>query len=87
MHYAHILRGEAFPDVTYIGPTSDPGKRLTEHNSGISIHTTKFRPWDLVGYIAFPEIPLAEKSERYLKSASGRALAKRHLLMQNGPKS
>ncbi len=89
MHCAYVFRSEAFPDVTYIGigSASDPRKRLTEHNSGMSIPTTKFKPWELAAYIALPEIPLAEKSERYLKNGSGRAFAKRLLLMQNGPKS
>jgi hypothetical protein len=34
-----------------------------------------------------PERNLAEELERYLKSGSGRAFAKRHILTQNRPKS
>ena len=87
MYYAYILRSENFPDQTYIGSTSDLRKRLAEHNAGKSLHTNKFKPWDLIAYIALTEEHLAEDLERYLKSGSGRAFAKRHLLAQNGRKS
>jgi len=38
-------------------------------------------------YIAMPEKQLAESLEEYLKSGSGRAFAKRHLLVQDGQES
>jgi predicted GIY-YIG superfamily endonuclease len=53
-------------------------RRLSEHNSGKSRHTVKFRPWELSAYIAFPDLPRALSFERYLKSGSGRAFAKKH---------
>ena len=87
MLYVYILRSENFPDQTYVGSTSDLRKRLADHNAGKSIHTNKFKPWNLLAYIALPEKHLAEQFERYLKSGSGRAFAKRHLLTQNGRKS
>jgi putative endonuclease len=87
MFYVYILQSKNNPNQTYIGFTSDLRKRPAEHNSGKSIHTNKFRPWDLTAYIALPEKLLAEKLEDYLKSGSGRAFAKSHLLMQNGQKS
>jgi putative endonuclease len=87
MYCTYILRSENFPGQTYVGSTGDLRKRLAEHNGGESIHTNKFKPWDLTAYVALPEKHLAEKFERYLKSGSGRVFAKRHLLMQNGPKS
>jgi predicted GIY-YIG superfamily endonuclease len=82
-YYVYILRSRNFPDQTYVGSTSDLRKRLTEHNSGKSIHTNKFKTWDLAVNVALPEKKLAEHFERYLKSGSGRAFAKRHLLMLN----
>ncbi len=87
MYYVYLLRSKTHPDQTYIGSTHDLRKRLAEHNAGKSIHTNKFKPWELTAYVALPEKHLAEKLERYLKSGSGRAFAKEHLLMQNGPKS
>jgi len=80
MHYAYILRSENFPDQTYVGSTSDLRKRLDEHNAGRSAHTNKFKPWKLMTYVAFREQRAAERFERYLKSGSGRAFARRHFL-------
>ena len=87
MCYAYILRSENFPGQTYIGSTGDLRTRLAEHNAGKSIHTNKFKPWNMMAYVALPEKLLAEELERDLKSGSGRAFAKRHLLMQNRRKS
>jgi len=87
MYYVYILRSRTHPDETYIGSTHDLKRRLTEHNTGKSIHTNKFKPWNLTAYIALTEKGLAEKLERYLKSGSGRAFAGRHLQMQNERRS
>jgi putative endonuclease len=87
MYYTYILQSENFPDQTYVGSTNDLRKRLTEHNAGKSSHTNKFKPWNLMAYVALPEQHVAEELERYLKGGSGRAFTKRHLLTQNGRKS
>jgi len=55
------LRSENFPGQTYVGSASDLRKRLTEHNAGKSSHTNKFRPWNLMAYVALPEKLLAER--------------------------
>src|SRR4029077_5695071 len=65
-------RSETHPNQTYIGSTHDPRKRLAEHNAGKSIHTNKFKPSELMAYIALAERHHAEELERYLKSGSGR---------------
>jgi putative endonuclease len=44
-----------------------------------SSHTAKYKPWRLVTYIAFADKPKAEAFERYLKSGSGHAFARKHL--------
>ena len=80
MYYVYILRSVNHPKETYIGSSNDLRRRLTEHNSGKSIHTNKFKPWELMIYIAFQERRAAERFERYLKSGSGRAFTRRHLL-------
>jgi len=67
MYYVYLLRSENSPGQTYVGSTSDLRKRLAEHNGGKSIHTNKFKPWNLVAYIALPEKHLAEEFERYPK--------------------
>lgn len=82
MFYVYILRSINQPKQTYIGSTEDLRTRLARHNSGQSIHTNKFKPWEVAAYIALPDRKLAEKFERYLKTGSGRAFARRHLHSQ-----
>jgi predicted GIY-YIG superfamily endonuclease len=79
MHYVYLLRSESNPEQTYIGLTDDLKARLGKHNEGGSPHTAKFRPWNLVTYLAFSTRDQAAEFERYIKSGSGRAFAARHL--------
>jgi putative endonuclease len=78
MFYVYVLRSRQRAGQIYTGFTEDLRSRLSEHNTGKSIHTKKFMPWDLIFYAAFPEKQLAEDFERYLKTGSGRAFARRH---------
>ena len=78
MKYVYILKSLANPDRYYVGCALDLKKRVSEHNSGQSIHTNKFMPWKLVNYFAFEDAQKADKFELYLKTASGRAFAKKH---------
>jgi predicted GIY-YIG superfamily endonuclease len=64
----------------YIGATADLKQRVADHNAGKSVHTSKFVPWELVWYAAFPEKLRALEFEKYLKSHSGRAFAKKRLM-------
>ncbi len=75
VHYVYLLQSERFPDQRYIGVTSDLKKRIPDHNSGKSAHTSKYVPWKLVTYVAFSDRHKAEIFERYLKSGSGHAFA------------
>jgi len=79
MWYVYILRSIPFPDQEYIGATADLRQRIAEHNTGRSSHTSKFMPWQLVWYCAFPDKHRALAFEKYLKSHSGRAFAKKRL--------
>jgi putative endonuclease len=63
----------------YLGMTSNLKQRLQEHNAGKSSHTSKFKPWKLTAYIAFTDRSKAEAFERYLKSGSGHAFARKRL--------
>jgi predicted GIY-YIG superfamily endonuclease len=66
------------PERFYTGLSDDPKRRLSEHNEGRSWSTRRFRPWQLVATIRFENPDTAERFEKYLKSGSGRAFAKRH---------
>jgi putative endonuclease len=68
-----------FPDRHYTGITADLRKRFKKHNSGPVPHTSKYKPWQIKTYIAFNDEKQAFAFERYLKSASGRAFAKKRL--------
>ncbi len=80
MWYVYIIRSLHFADQEYTGATADLKKRVADHNSGKSNHTAKFVPWELVWYCAFKDKYQALEFEKYLKSHSGRAFAKKRLL-------
>ena len=61
------------------GMTTDLKQRLQAHNQGKSSHTTKFSPRKLITYVAFTNRAKAEAFERYLKSGSGHAFARKRL--------
>ncbi len=63
----------------YAGITDDVVSRLAKHNAGEVPHTSKFRPWRITTYIAFSDDKRALEFERYEKSGSGRAFAKKRL--------
>jgi predicted GIY-YIG superfamily endonuclease len=69
----------------YTGLSSDPAGRLDWHNGGLSPHTSKWRPWQLLVSIEFVDATLAIRFEKYLKSGSGRAFAKRHFNSPSPP--
>ena len=63
----------------YVGLTSDVTARLTDHNAGRCPHTVSRRPWMLHVVVEFSDEQRAVRFERYLKSGSGRACARRHI--------
>ena len=76
--FVYLLRSLDGTKRPYVGLTSNVPGRLGIHNAGLSSHTAKHRPWELVVSIEFPDEPRAVRFEKYLKSGSGRAFAKRH---------
>jgi len=79
MFYVYILQSIAFPDRYYVGITEDLKARLVTHNAKEVPHTSKYTPWGLKTYIAFSDKKKAFDFEKYLKTASGRAFAKKRL--------
>jgi putative endonuclease len=77
--FVYVLRNGEKPARYYTGHTSDVTRRHAEHNAGSCIHTAKYRPWTVDVVIECPEERRAVAFERYLKSGSGVAFAKRHL--------
>jgi putative endonuclease len=75
----YVLTSELDPNRYYTGLTSDVSTRLEAHNAGRCSHTTSGRPWRVDVVVEFADEDRAVRFERYLKSGSGNAFAKRHL--------
>ncbi|MGV3519310.1 MAG: GIY-YIG nuclease family protein [Luteitalea sp.] len=74
----YVLATEGPPEAFYVGVTNDVPARVADHNAGRCLHTRKRRPWHLHVAIEFAQEATALRFERYLKSGSGRAFARRH---------
>ena len=76
--FVYVLKNSDTKPRFYVGLTSDVRARVSHHNSGRCPHTASRKPWHLHIAIEFPDEVPAIRFERYLKSGSGRAFAKRH---------
>ena len=74
----YILQSHADPSRRYVGITNDLRERLRWHNDGPSGWTISHSPWSVLVSLEFPSEQEAVRFERYFKSGSGRAFAKRH---------
>jgi predicted GIY-YIG superfamily endonuclease len=79
MIYVYILRSKEDAGRYYVGVTADLRARLEKHNAGDVPHTSKYAPWVVKTYVAFSDEKQAFAFEKYLKSPSGRAFAKKRL--------
>jgi putative endonuclease len=77
--YVYILLSDKDATRRYIGLTDDLKARLKSHNQGNNPHTSRYRPWQIETAIAFRSREKAAAFEKYLKSHSGRAFAKKRL--------
>ena len=75
MFYVYLIKSISHPEQRYVGMTDDLQRRLKDHNAGRSLHTSKYKPWMLINYIAFSSKDGAAEFEQYLKSGSGHAFA------------
>ena len=78
MSFVYFLQSTPYRHKRYVGLTDDVDARLKKHNSGSVRSTSGYRPWKVVLVLRFEDKDKAVQFERYLKSASGRAFAKRH---------
>jgi len=74
----YILRSDVAPSRHYVGITNDLASRMEWHNHGPCGYTLSDRPWSVVVSMQFRSEREAVRFEKYLKSGSGRAFAKRH---------
>jgi putative endonuclease len=78
MMTVYVLESERRPGFRYKGVTRDLPARVARHNDGEVPSTAPYRPWRLTLFIAFDQDSRAFDFERYLKSGSGHAFAKKH---------
>lgn len=78
MWYVYIIR--SMPDQVrrYIGMTENLETRLADHNSGKGTYTRNGAPWVLETIIGLGTREKAAAFEKYMKSGSGFAFAKKH---------
>lgn len=76
--FVYILKSVAEPPRYYIGVTSNVANCVDEHNRGMCRHTASGRPWKIDVCIGFSDEQRATLFERYLKTGSGFAFARRH---------
>jgi predicted GIY-YIG superfamily endonuclease len=76
--FVYLLRSDRDAKRHYVGVTSDVLERLRWHNAGLNVHTARNRPWSVIVVLEFGSEHGARAFERYLKTGSGRAFAKRH---------
>jgi predicted GIY-YIG superfamily endonuclease len=77
--YVYIIQSQDSPQHFYVGLTDNLRDRLRRHNGGEVPHTSKFRPWHIKTALAFTDRDRAASFEHYLKTAWGRAFAKKRL--------
>lgn len=78
IYYVYILQSLNYPEHYYVGYTTNLKNRLTDHNSGGTTSTSKYKPLKIKNAISFLEKEKALEFEKYLKSHSGRAFSKKH---------
>ena len=76
--FVYVMKNTTDKAHFYVSLTSDVHARLADHNAGRCPHTVARRPWQIHVTIEFTDEQRAIRFERYLKSGSGRAFAKRH---------
>ncbi len=74
-----VARPSFSPPNAYVGYTDNLRQRIADHNLGRNSSAAPHAPWRLQAYLAFFTKPQALAFERYLKSGSGHAFAKKRL--------
>ena len=78
MWYVYILK--CSDNTYYTGCTSDLVERMHRHAKGENTYTRERLPVILIGYTAFTDKYKAYEFEKYLKSGSGKAFARKRLI-------
>ncbi|MBL8121414.1 GIY-YIG nuclease family protein [Candidatus Saccharibacteria bacterium] len=72
MYYVYFLKMNN--EQIYTGSTSNLRQRISNHERGSVITTSKHLPVILIGYEAYAEKSDAQRRERYLKTTEGKRI-------------
>jgi predicted GIY-YIG superfamily endonuclease len=78
MYFVYLLK--LSNGKVYAGSTPDLPRRVSEHERGLCLSTSAFRPLRLVWYAAFKDMLTARRFEDYLKTGSGQAFRNKRLI-------
>ena len=78
MYYVYLLK--CADGTIYTGCTSNIEERLIRHKKGYVHYTQTKLPVSLISFSAFTEKFKAFEFEKYLKTGSGRAFARKRLV-------
>ena len=78
MHHVYLLL--CSDGTYYTGCTNDLSERLKRHRKGENTYTAPRLPVELITYITFTNKYMAYDFEKYLKSGSGKAFARKRLV-------
>ena len=79
MYYVYILQSQKDQSY-YTGMSEDVEKRLQDHNWHLSTYSKSKAPFELVWHCSFKDKNKALDFEKYLKSGSGFAFARKRLV-------
>ncbi len=82
MWYVYFL--ELDNGNVYVGSTNDLRRRVGAHSAGQVVSTARHLPVVRRSYVAVETEPAARSLERYFKSGSGKAFAKKRFLRPGG---
>lgn len=70
-YYVYVLKS-LVKDWIYVGYTLNIPVRLSEHNAGKTLSTSKYKPFELIHYEAYKNMKDAKRREMYLKTTKGK---------------
>ena len=76
----HVYFLELSNGDIYVGSTDDLRRRFASHLQGYVISTSKYLPVVLRSYVAVANEATARSLDRYFKSGSGKAFARKRFL-------
>jgi putative endonuclease len=78
IYYVYVISSNN-RSYTYIGLTSNPNRRIEQHNRGYNRTTKPYRPFHTILIEEFATRPQAREREKHLKTGWGRLALKKKI--------